>query len=34
MKQDYQQLRHVLGGGGASNNVAKAMVEELNKTTE
>ena len=31
MKNNYAKVREVLGGQGASNKVAQAMVEELNK---
>ena len=31
MKNDYAQVRRLLGGGGASRAVAKAMIEELSK---
>ena len=31
MQADYAEVRSLLGGGGASNAVAAAMVEELNK---
>jgi len=31
MKNDYAQVRELLGGGGASKAVAQAMVEELTK---
>jgi hypothetical protein len=31
MKNDYAQVREVLGGKGASAKVAKAMYDELDK---
>ena len=33
MKSDYAKIRESLGGSGASLAVARAMIEELNKTT-
>ena len=31
MKKDYAEVHRLLGGGGASEAVAKAMIEELDK---
>ena len=31
MKEDYQKVREILGGGGASDAIAKAMIEEIHK---
>ena len=31
MLADYEEIRNLLGGAGASSAVAKAMIEELKK---